>query len=115
VLLLARDRAESLVFFTPSITRFRLRISGPSIRREVFFTPSGRHDRWPTFARGDCGHGNEKIRIELEERELLYLLRLKHTSKIKALVHDLMHPSEGWLDCGDGWEAAKATTCVPEP
>ena len=65
-----------------------------------FFTPSGHHDRWPTFARGDCGHSNEKIRVDLEERELLYLLRLKHTSKIKALEHDLMHPSEGWLTVG---------------
>ena len=115
MLLLARACSKSLVFFTPSITRFRLRISGPSIRREVFFTPSGPRERRPTFARGDCGHGSEKIRVDFEERELLYLLKLKHMSKIKALVRDLMHPSEGWLDCGNGWEATKATTCVPEP
>ena len=66
-------------------------------------------ERWPTFARGDCGYGSEKIMVEFEEHELPYLLKLRHTSKVKALVRDLMHQSDGWLDCGDGWEAAEAT------
>ncbi len=103
------------MFFTSIIIRFRLRIGGPSLGQDVAFTPSGHHDRCPTFARGDCGHGNEKIRVDFEERELLYLLKLKHTSKVKALLRDLIHPSEVWPDCGDGWEVAESTTCVPEP
>lgn len=66
-------------------------------------------ERWPTFARGDCGYGSEKIMVEFEGRELPYLLKLRHTSKVKALVRDLMRQSDGWQDCGDGWEAAEAT------
>lgn len=66
-------------------------------------------ERWPTFARGDCGYGSEKIMQGFEERELPYLLKLRHTSKVKDLVRDLMRRSDGWKDAGDGWEAAEAT------
>jgi Transposase DDE domain group 1 len=66
-------------------------------------------ERWPTFARGDCGYGSEKIMCEFEARELPYLLKLRHTAKVKALVRDHLRQSEGWQDCGDGWEAAEAT------
>jgi len=66
-------------------------------------------ERWPTFVRGDCGYGSEKIMRELEERGLPYLLKLRHTPKIKALVRDLLRASAGWQDCGEGWEAAEAT------
>ncbi len=66
-------------------------------------------DRWPTFVRGDCGYGSEKIMHEFEARDLPYLLKLRHTSKVKALVRDLLRHSDGWQDCGEGWEAAEAT------
>jgi hypothetical protein len=66
-------------------------------------------DRWPTFVRGDCGYGSEQIMSEFEERGLPYLLKLRHTKKVKALVRDLMRRSEGWKNSGDGWEAAEAT------
>ena len=65
-------------------------------------------DRWPTFVRGDCGYGNENIMAQLEERELPYLLKLRHTPKVKALVRDVLAQSQGWVDCGEGWEAAEA-------
>lgn len=66
-------------------------------------------ERWPTFARGDCGYGSEKIMREFEERRLPYLLKLRHTAKVKDLVRELMHQSNGWQDSGQGWEAAEAT------
>ena len=66
-------------------------------------------ERWPTFARGDCGYGSEKIMSEFEAHGLPYLLKLRHTKKVKELVRDLMRQSTGWQDSGDGWEAAEAT------
>jgi len=65
-------------------------------------------ERWPTFVRGDCGYGNETIMAQFEERSLPYLLKLRHTAKVKALVRDVLGHSEGWVDCGQGWEAAEA-------
>ncbi len=66
-------------------------------------------ERWPTFARGDCGYGSEKIMGEFEERSLPYLLKLRHTARVKELVRELMSQSQGWQDSGQGWEAAEAT------
>ena len=65
-------------------------------------------ERWPTFARGDCGYGNEKIMVEFEERALPYLLKLRHTPKVKTLVRELMAQSARWQDAGGGWQAAEA-------
>ena len=66
-------------------------------------------ERWPTYVRGDCGYGNERIMAEFEERGLPYLLKLRHTPKVKALVRDVLGHSDGWVDCGDGWSAAEAS------
>lgn len=65
-------------------------------------------ERWPTFVRGDCGYGNEKTMTQLEARGLPYLLKLRHTKKVKALVRDVLGRSDGWMDCLEGWEAAEA-------
>lgn len=65
-------------------------------------------ERWPTFVRGDCGYGNEQFMAELEQRGLPYLLKLRHTARVKALVRDVLGQSHGWVDCADGWEAAEA-------
>ena len=46
----------------------------------------------------DCGYGSEKIMHEFEERGLPYLLKLRHTAKVKELVRQLMRHSEGWQD-----------------
>ena len=66
-------------------------------------------ERWPAFARGDCGYGNEKIMLEFEERALPYLLKLRHTPKVKTLVREIMAQSTRWRDAGAGWEAAEAS------
>jgi len=31
-------------------------------------------ERWPTFLRGDCGYGSERVMLECEERQLLFCL-----------------------------------------
>jgi hypothetical protein len=65
-------------------------------------------ERWPTYIRGDCAYGNEQIINEFEQRNLPYLLKLRHTKNVKELVRDLLRKSDGWQDCGDGWEAAES-------
>jgi hypothetical protein len=66
-------------------------------------------ERWPSFVRGDCGYGNEKIISEFEEQGLPYLLKLRHTTKVKALVRQVLSQSGRWQGVGDGWEAAEAS------
>lgn len=65
-------------------------------------------ERWPTFARADCGYGNEKIMVEFEERELPYLFKLRHTPKVKSLIRETLVRSAGWVDAGNGWERSEA-------
>jgi len=65
--------------------------------------------QWPTFARGDCAYGNEAVMLEFEERQLPYLFKLRHTSKVKALVQAMMARGALWQDCGDGWQALECS------
>ena len=64
--------------------------------------------RWPTFGRGDCSYGNEKVMCEFEQRKLPYLFKQRHTPKVKALVQTCMHSGSDWQETGDGWEAMEA-------
>lgn len=64
---------------------------------------------WPTYARGDCGYGNERVMLEFEERGLPYLFKLRHTPKVKALVKTMMWHGAFWQDCGDGWQALESS------
>lgn len=66
-------------------------------------------DRWPTFIRGDCGYGNERIMLDCEERQLPYLFKLRHTKKVKQLVQACQAQQANWIDTGDGWQAMEAT------
>jgi hypothetical protein len=66
-------------------------------------------DQWPTFGRGDCGYGNEKVMLEFEERLLPYLFKLRHTPKVKELVKRMMSQGAAWQDCGDGWQALESS------
>lgn len=43
-------------------------------------------DRRPALVRGESGYGNEGILLELEQRDQLYLLRLRQTVNVKRLV-----------------------------
>ncbi len=66
-------------------------------------------DRWPTFARGDCGYGSEAVMLEFEQRGLPYLFKLRHTLKVKELVRAMMGQGALWKDCGDGWQALESS------
>jgi hypothetical protein len=39
---------------------------------------------------------------------LPYLFKLRHTAKVKTPVRKVLPCGEGWLDSGEGWEAAEA-------
>ena len=65
--------------------------------------------QWPTFSRGDCGYGSEGVMLEHEERELPYLFKMRHTTKVKDLVTRMMRQGALWEDCGDGWQALETT------
>lgn len=60
--------------------------------------------RWPTFARGDCGYGNEALMSQFEERGLPYLFKLMHSPKVKELVNHCLRKQGVWQDTGDGWQ-----------
>jgi hypothetical protein len=56
--------------------------------------------QWPTFIRGDCAYGNEKILREHEERQLPYLFKLRHTPKVKTLVQASLREGGAWAARG---------------
>lgn len=60
--------------------------------------------RWPTFARGDCGYGNEELMQEFEGLGLPYLFKLRHSPRVKDLVQECLRKRGGWQDAGDGWQ-----------
>tara|TARA_R110002111_G_scaffold237503_1_gene298815 strand:- start:107 stop:1696 length:1590 start_codon:yes stop_codon:yes gene_type:complete len=64
--------------------------------------------RWPTFGRGDCGYGSEKVMREFEEHDLPYLFKQRHTPKVKELVKTCMSEGSAWIDTGSGWEAMES-------
>ena len=66
-------------------------------------------ERWPTFVRGDCGYGSERVMVECEERQLPYLFKLRRTAKVKNLVQTCLANSDGGIDTGDGWQAMEAS------
>ena len=47
--------------------------------------------------------------LEHEERELPYLFKMRHTTKVKELVTRMMRQGLLWEDCGDGWQALETT------
>ena len=65
---------------------------------------------WPTFARGDCGYGSEKVMLEFEQRQLPYLFKLRHSPKVKALIRECVGLGHHkWKNAGDGWEAMESS------
>src|SRR5713226_1641782 len=61
----------------------------------------------PTFVRGDCGWGNEKMMLEAEEHRLAYLFKLKQTSKVKQLIQKVFSRGD-WVEAGQGWKGIEA-------
>lgn len=64
--------------------------------------------RWPTFARGDCGYGNEELMQQFEHRGLPYLFKLRHSPRVKDLVKECLQKRGKWQEAGDGWQVMEA-------
>jgi Transposase DDE domain group 1 len=61
----------------------------------------------PSFIRGDCGWGTERMMKEAEARNIPYLLKLKQTGKVKQLIQQVFS-SEDWTAAGQGWKGVEA-------
>lgn len=59
---------------------------------------------WPRLVRGDCGHGNEELMAECEQRGLSYVFKLRRSKGVQDLVKQLNRSGAGWRDAGQGWE-----------
>jgi hypothetical protein len=64
--------------------------------------------RWPAFARGDCGYGNQQLMAEFEAQGLPYLFKLRHTAKVKTLVQRCLREQACWQEAGAGWQVLEA-------
>jgi len=58
----------------------------------------------PTFVRGDCDWGSDRVMSELEEIKQDYLFKLKKSKNVKALINK-HHCLGEWSYFNDGWEA----------
>lgn len=67
--------------------------------------------KWPAFIRGDCSFGNEGMMRECEEHRAHYLFKLRQSSKVKRLIHELFGRAD-WVAAGQGWEGVEATLCL---
>jgi len=61
-------------------------------------------DQRPTFVRGDCDWGSNRVMNELEEINQDYLFKLKKSKNIKALINK-HHCLGEWIYFNEGWEA----------
>ncbi len=97
------------VYHSSFVANLRISLGVEALPGKEFAAPHGMpglwemlgrlpRERWSTFARGDCGYGSEKMMSEFEARELPYLLKLRHTPKVKELVRDHLRQSGGWVD-----------------
>jgi hypothetical protein len=59
--------------------------------------------RKPKLVRGDNAFGNDSMMKALEEREQLYLFKLKLSTNVKRHIGRLFRQSD-WTDAGQGWE-----------
>lgn len=61
-------------------------------------------DQRPTFVRGDCDWGSNRVMSELEEINQDYLFKLKKSKNVKALINK-HHCLGEWTYFNEGWEA----------
>jgi hypothetical protein len=57
----------------------------------------------PRFLRGDCNWGTERSMQGAEERNLLYLFKLKQSVNVKKLIAKLFR-HEDWVEAGQTWQ-----------
>lgn len=61
-------------------------------------------DQRPTFVRGDCDWGSDRVMCELEAIDQHYLFKLKKSKNVKALINK-HHCLGEWTYFKEGWEA----------
>lgn len=61
---------------------------------------------WPRFIRGDCNYGNERDMNDAETRGMLYLFKLRQTSKVKKLIQQVFCRND-WEPAGQRWEGVE--------
>jgi hypothetical protein len=63
----------------------------------------------PSLVRGDCAFGNETVLGGLEQREVNYLVKLRHTKKVKELISYVEGENAQWVDAGQKWEGIESS------
>lgn len=61
----------------------------------------------PQLIRGDVSYGSEEGMTEAETRRLLYLFKLRQTTKVQKEIRELERDAQAWADAGDGWQGAE--------
>jgi hypothetical protein len=61
----------------------------------------------PTFVRGDCDWGTERMMTAAEERGILYLFKLKQRGKVKRLIQQAFSREDS-VSAGQGWKGVEA-------
>jgi len=62
---------------------------------------------WPRLLRGDVSYGSEETMLSAEERKLLYLFKLRQTTKVRREIERLEQHANAWNDAGDGWQGTE--------
>jgi hypothetical protein len=57
----------------------------------------------PRFLRGDCNWGSERAMEAAEQREILYVFKLKQSANVKKLLAKLFG-GQGWVKAGENWQ-----------
>jgi len=63
----------------------------------------------PDLIRGDCAFGNEKVLSSLENRNMNFLFKIKHTKRVKELIQALEKENNYWMDAGQNWEGIEGS------
>lgn len=66
---------------------------------------------WPKLLRGDCLYGTDQLMRSAEERALDYLLKLRKTKGIRAVIESLFKSSD-WLEIDSHCEAHEGQVCL---
>ena len=66
---------------------------------------------WPTFIRGDIAHGNERMMLGAEQRQLPYLFKLRQTKNVSRKIGRLAKQGSKaeWNSTEQGWESLETT------
>jgi hypothetical protein len=63
--------------------------------------------QWPRLLRGDISWGTGRMMQEAEQRERLYLFKLKKTANVNRHIEKLWGRQD-WVDAGAGWQGLRS-------